>query len=148
MSKRTRNRRLSGKVPTDNMDMIENASFDDQENASFGVNNDEEELRKRRRSMKRNKRRQTSIDGTEVSYFDFIEILGDRPISDYTRNDARDYRNTISRLPRNRGKLKDYREKSIKEFLEMNILDSHILNIETQTKLNSRIITIWNFMID
>jgi condensin complex subunit 2 len=57
MSKRTRNRRLSGKVPTDNMDMIENASFDDQENASFGVNNDEEELRKRRRSMKRNKRR-------------------------------------------------------------------------------------------
>ena len=81
--------------------------------------------------MKRNKRRQSSIDETEVSYYDFIEILGDRPISDYSRNDARDYRNTISRLPRNRGKLKDYRDKSIKELLEMNIPDSHILNIET-----------------
>ena len=98
--------------------------------------------------MKRNKRRQSSIDETEVSYFDLIEILGDKPISDYTRNDARDYRNTISRLPRNRGKLKDYRDKSIKELTEMNIPDSHILNIETQTKLNSRIIAIWNFMID
>ena len=30
----------------------------------------------------------------------------------------------------------------------MEIPDSHILNIETQTKLNSRIIAIWNFMID
>ena len=98
--------------------------------------------------MTRNKRRQTSIDETEVTYQDFIQILGDRPVSDYTRNDARDYRNAISRLPRNRSKLKDYREKSIDELLRMNIPDSHILNIETQTKLNSRIIAIWNFMID
>ena len=57
--------------------------------------------------MTRNKRRQTSIDETEVTYQDFIQILGDRPVSDYTRNDARDYRNAISRLPRNRSKLKD-----------------------------------------
>ena len=88
------------------------------------------------------------IGETKVTYAEFIEILGDRPVSDYTRNDARDYRNAISRLPRNRSKLKDYREKSIDELLRMNIPDSHILNIETQTKLNSRIIAIWNFMID
>ena len=85
---------------------------------------------------------------TEVSYLDFIEIVGDKPISDYTRNDARDYRNIISKLPKNRRKIKNYRDKSINELLKMEIPDSHILNIETQTKLNSRIIAIWNFMID
>ena len=98
--------------------------------------------------MRKNKRRLSSIDETEVSYQDFIEIVGDKPISDYTRNDARDYRNIISKLPKNRRKLKYYRDKSIKELLKMEIPDSHILNIETQTKLNSRIIAIWNFMID
>ena len=46
---------------------------------------------------------------------DFIEIVGDKPISDYTRNDARDYRNTISKLPKNRRKIKIYRDKSINE---------------------------------
>ena len=98
--------------------------------------------------MRKNKRRLSSIDETEVSYLDFIEIVGDKPISDYTRNDARDYRNIISKLPKNRRKLKNYRDKSINELLKMEIPDSHILNIETQTKLNSRIIAIWNFMID
>jgi condensin complex subunit 2 len=56
-----RNRRLSGKVPaiTDSgLDMIENAIFDDQENAGgFGANNDDEERRQRRRSFKKNRRR-------------------------------------------------------------------------------------------
>ena len=42
--------------------------------------------------MRRNKRRQSSIDETEVTYHDFIEIIGDKPISEYTRIDARDYR--------------------------------------------------------
>ena len=98
--------------------------------------------------MRKNKRRLSSIDETKVSYLDFIEIVGDKPISDYTRNDARDYRNIISKLPKNRRKIKIYRDKSINELLKMEIPDSHILNIETQTKLNSRIIAIWNFMID
>ena len=98
--------------------------------------------------MRRNKRRQSSIDETEVTYHDFIEIIGDKPISEYKRNDARDYRNAISRLPRNRKKLKDYRDKPIKELLSMEIPESHILGIDTQTKLNSRIIAMWNFLID
>ena len=62
--------------------------------------------------LRKNKRRLSSIDETEVSYQDFIEIVGDKPISDYTRNDARDYRNIISKLPKNRRKLKNYRDKS------------------------------------
>ena len=57
--------------------------------------------------MRKNKRRLSSIDETAVSYQDFIEIVGDKPISDYTRNDARDYRNIISKLPKNRRKLKN-----------------------------------------
>ena len=81
--------------------------------------------------MRKNKRRLSSIDETAVSYQDFIEIVGDKPISDYTRNDARDYRNIISKLPKNRRKLKNYRDKSINELLKMEIPDSHILNIET-----------------
>ena len=89
--------------------------------------------------MRKNKRRLSSIDETKVSYLDFIEIVGDKPISDYTRNDARDYRNIISKLPKNRRKIKIYRDKSINELLKMEIPDSHILNIETQTKLLSLI---------
>ncbi len=81
--------------------------------------------------MKRNKRRLSSIGESEVRYKDFIEIIGDKPISDYTRNDARDYRNTISKIPKNRRKLRDYRGKSISELLKMDIPDSDILNIET-----------------
>ena len=79
--------------------------------------------------MRKNKRRLSSIDKTEVSYQDFIEIVGDKPISDFTRNDARDYRNIISKLPKNRRKLKNYRDKLINELLKMEIPDSHILNI-------------------
>ena len=79
--------------------------------------------------MRKNKRRLSSIDKTEVSYQDFIEIVGDKPISDFTRNDARDYRNIISKLPKNRRKLKNYRDKLINELLKIEIPDSHILNI-------------------
>ena len=98
--------------------------------------------------MKRNKRRLSSIDETEISFLDFIEIIGDKPISDYTRNDARDYRNALSRLPKNRKKVKDYRDSSLKEILSMDVPDSHIIGIETQTKLNSRIVAFWNFLVD
>ena len=98
--------------------------------------------------MKRNKRRLSSIGETEISFLDFIEIIGDKPISDYTRNDARDYRNALSRLPKNRKKVKDYRDSSLKEILSMDVPDSHIIGIETQTKLNSRIVAFWNFLVD
>ena len=81
--------------------------------------------------MRKNKRRLSSIDEKAVSYQDFIEIVGDKPISDYTRNDARDYRNIIFKLLKNRRKLKNYRDKSINELLKMEIPASHILNIET-----------------
>ena len=98
--------------------------------------------------MRRNKRRDTVIGETEQSYYDFLEIIGNKPIADYTRNDARDYRKALSRIPKNRKKKKEYRNKPIKELMVMDIPDSHVLNIETQTKLNSRIIAIWNFLVD
>ena len=55
--------------------------------------------------MRRNKRREGTISETEETYKDFLEILGDKPIGDYTREDGREYRNTLTKLPKNRKKL-------------------------------------------
>ena len=65
--------------------------------------------------MRRNKRREGTIAETEETYRDFLIILGDKPIGDYTREDGREYRNTLSRLPKNRKKVTEYRDKTLSE---------------------------------
>ena len=67
--------------------------------------------------LKENRRRLSIIGETEVTYAEFIEILGDRPINSYSNVDGRNYRNTLSKLPRNRKRVKCYRDKSLKDVL-------------------------------
>jgi hypothetical protein len=43
--------------------------------------------------MKRNRRRQDTIGETEGTYQELIELIGDKPVGDYTNVDGRDYRN-------------------------------------------------------
>ena len=52
--------------------------------------------------MKRNRRRQDTIEETKGTYQELIELIGDKPVGDYTNVDGRDYRNTLSKLPKNR----------------------------------------------
>lgn len=59
-----------------------------------------------------------------------IEIAGgDKPIAEYTRDDAKKHKNTLFRLPPNHSKFKAFRDKSIAELLELQD------NYEEQRKL-------------
>ena len=98
--------------------------------------------------MRRNKRREGTIAETEETYRDFLIILGDKPIGDYTREDGREYRNTLSRIPKNRKKVTEYRDKTLSEILSMDVPTEDVISNETQSKLSSRIIALWNFLID
>ena len=52
--------------------------------------------------MRKNGRRETTKNETEGTYEDIMEFFGDKPISEYTNIDGRDYRNKLSKLPKNR----------------------------------------------
>ena len=98
--------------------------------------------------MKRNKRRESTIKETRQTYEDVIELIGDKPISEYTNIDGRDYRTSIISLPRNRKKIKKYRDFNLHELLKMNVPEEDRLSGDTQTKLISRMTSLWNFLID
>jgi|TARA_B110001454_G_scaffold207094_1_gene218152 hypothetical protein len=60
--------------------------------------------------MRRNKRREETIGETEQTYEDVKELIGDKPIGEYTNLDGRNYRTAIISLPKNRKKMKQYRD--------------------------------------
>ena len=98
--------------------------------------------------MGRNKRREQTIKETQQTYEDVIELIGDKPISEYTNTDGRDYRTSIISLPKNRKKMKKYRDFNIHELLKMDVPEDDRLSVDTQTKLISRMTSLWNFLID
>ena len=98
--------------------------------------------------LRRNKRREQTIKETQQTYEDVIELIGDKPISEYSNIDGRDYRTSIISLPRNRKKIKKYRDFNLHELLKMNVPEEDRMTGETQTKLISRMTSLWNFLID
>ncbi len=97
--------------------------------------------------MRRNKRRQDTIGETEGTYQELIELIGDKPVSDYTNVDGRDYRNKLSKLPKNRKRVKKYKNKSLKDILSMKVPVGERITVETQMKLTSRMTSLWNYLI-
>jgi len=98
--------------------------------------------------LRRNKRREQTIKETQQTYEDVIELIGDKPISEYSNIDGRDYRTSIISLPRNRKKIKKYRDFNLHELLKKNVPEEDRLSGDTQTKLISRMTSLWNFLID
>ena len=98
--------------------------------------------------MRRNKRREGTIGETEQTYEDVKELIGDKPIAEYTNLDGRDYRTAIISLPKNRKKMKQYRDFNLHQLLEMDVPEDDRLSVDTQTKLISRMTSLWNFLID
>ena len=98
--------------------------------------------------LRRNKMREQTIKETQQTYEDVIELIGDKPISEYSNIDGRDYRTSIISLPRNRKKIKKYRDFNLHELLKMNVPEEDRLSGDTQTKLISRMTSLWNFLID
>ncbi len=64
----------------------------------------------------------------------FLEVVQDMPIVDVTKGVARYYKSTLQKLPANRNKKPQYREKSIKQLLAMKVPDDDLLSI---SKINS-----------
>ena len=98
--------------------------------------------------MRENKRREQTIGETKVSYQDVIELLGDKPIGEYSIIDGRDFRTSLLKIPKNRKKVKRYRDKTLKEVLEMDIPQSDKMSFDNVSKLISRMSSLWNFFAD
>ena len=71
--------------------------------------------------MRDNRRREDTICETIETYKDVIELLGDKPISEYTILDGRDYRNSLLKTPKNRKRIKKYKDFNLQEVLCMDI---------------------------
>ncbi len=95
-----------------------------------------------------NKRREQTVNETIETYKDVIELLGNKPIGDYTKIDGRDYRNSLLKTPKNRKRVKRYRDKNIQELLSMDIPQKDLMSFDNQTKLISRMTSCWNFFVD
>ena len=88
--------------------------------------------------MRYNKRRERTIGETIETYKDVIELLGNKPIGEYTKIDGRDFRNSLLKIPKNRKRVKKYRDKTLKEIMELDIPPSDKMSFDNQTKLISR----------
>ena len=97
--------------------------------------------------MKLRMKRLNTIEETRVTYEEFVEIFGDKEITEYTTIDGRDYRDILIKYPKNRRKIKRYKDKSLKEIIKMNVPSSDRISLETQTKLQSRMKTLWNYFL-
>lgn len=60
-----------------------------------------------------------------ITEFTSAEFIGNPSIGSLTREDLVNYRGKLQQLPKQRTKLKPYRDKSIKELLSMDIPDEH-----------------------
>ena len=98
--------------------------------------------------MRRNKRRESTMGETKQTYEDVMELIGDKPIGEYTNLDGRNFRTAIISLPKNRKKMKQYRDFNLLQLLEMDVPEEDRLSVDTQTKLISRMTSLWNFLID
>ncbi len=58
----------------------------------------------------------------------FMEISGDLPINQYDHQAIRQYKETLGRLPANRNKIKEYRDKTIDEILALPDVKSMAVN--------------------
>jgi integrase len=98
--------------------------------------------------MRENKRREQTINETIETYKDVIELLGNKPIGEYSIIDGRDFRTSLLKIPKNRKRVKRYRDKTLKEVLEMDIPQSDKMSFHNVTKLISRMSSLWNFFVD
>jgi len=95
--------------------------------------------------MRENKRREKTIGETIETYKDVIELLGNKPIGDYTNIDGRYYRNSLLKTPKNRKRVKRYRDKNIHELMSLDFPPSDKMSFENQSKLISRMTSCWNY---
>ena len=98
--------------------------------------------------MRDNKRREETIKETIETHKEVIELLGDKPISEYTIMDGRDYRNSLLKTPKNRKRKMKYKDFTLQEVLCMDIPKDELMSFNRQKQLISRMTSCWNFLLD
>jgi integrase len=98
--------------------------------------------------MVRNKRRESTIGETKQTYEDVMELIGDKPIGEYTNLDGRNFRTAIISLPKNRKKKKQYRDFNLHQLLDMDVPEEDRMSVANQAKLISRMTSLWNYLSD
>jgi integrase len=73
------------------------------------------------------------------------EIIGDVPVKTIDHKVMRDFKQTLLKLPSNRNKISKYKDKTIKEILEMDIEKS--LSISTVNKVLDRVSSLFNWAV-
>lgn len=76
----------------------------------------------------------------------FLNIIGDKPMAAVTRNDMKDFRETLRKLPRNRSRSPLYRDNTIEETLAMNPKET--LDISTVNQSLEAVSTLFEWCIN
>jgi len=75
----------------------------------------------------------------------FLEAMGDGPINEINRRQISEFKVTLQKLPPNMNKVKKYRDKSIRELLEMDI--DKTLSVRTINKNLTRVSSLFKYAI-
>lgn len=67
----------------------------------------------------------------KVIYENLLELLGDKGVREINSNSAQHVKSCLQKLPANLNKKAQYKSKSLKQILKMDIPDSHLMSIKT-----------------
>jgi|TARA_R110000744_G_C19301664_1_gene555788 integrase len=72
----------------------------------------------------------------KVIYQDLIDLIGDKEIQSISNQDAQIVKKALQRLPSNKNKRAQYRDKTLTQVLKMTVLDEHLMSVRT---INTRL---------
>jgi len=85
--------------------------------------------------------------GHESFFVEFLEVVGDLPVGEVTRETIKKYREALQQLPKSAKKKRDYRNKSIAELLSMDIPEKDRLSPRTINERLIRAITFFKWCV-
>jgi len=91
----------------------------------------DEYLTERRTLLENGKVRNKTIEGDETSLTLFMEIIGDRRVSELNQKHGRDFRETLRKLPPRRKTHDNYKFKSTQEIVDMKLPSSKTMSPRT-----------------
>lgn len=84
-------------------------------------------------------KRPTTLEKYRNGLEEFLELVGDKPVAALVREDMREYRRVVHRLPKYRTRVKPYKGKSVQQLLAMTIPAADLL---TSGAIDDRFVTV------
>jgi integrase len=89
--------------------------------------------------------KETNVREIRTRLNNVLDIVGDKPLAEISRNDMRIFMETLQQLPPNRTKKKEYKGKTIKEILAMKPAET--LNVATINTIMEAVSTLFEWHI-